>query len=639
MKIIPALLPVFAPVIVSPVLLVLSGRWRRLLLIFYLCGMFAISVYLLSGAELGSISLLTSTFAEGSGMAPLYFSEHSYGKIAAFGFIFVGALVLLYGLDVLKPGEQAVSLVAIGSSVGVALAGNFLTLFIFWEFVTISTGVLIMLRGTSHAVRMGYRFTLFQLGGGLLLFLGILQHYAATGSLLITTPAAGLTFFLLGIGIKAVFLPLHVWLLWGYPSATFASTVVLAGLTTKVGVYAVTRILPCHDGIVLMGACVALFGAVCALLQSELRRLLSYSLISMVGLMVAGVALGTHYSVDGGLLYMVNHMLYKALLFMSAGAVIYVTGKEDLHELNPRGGGSKNLSPVWLTVPAAVIGAVVGALSGAGAPFLNGFVGKYLMKKSIHGVVPIEGMIWAAGAIISIAFCKFVYFGFIKGRARAFREITPTMKLSILASSFFCLLFGICPRLFVQLIPHGSGLSVYSIAGVWASLQIIPTGVAIFVLTAGILDRGIHVPAWLSIDYLVYQPILKALELVYLYAGRIVETIVDGTFVKVIPSLFILSRGFVLFDESTLNSVGGGVAGSSAKVGDGIYETWQGCMASFLRLVRMVFRRLFFFMVKVDYDPKGERIFQLFNFMNFDFDFVIFMATLLILLGFSVFLF
>jgi multicomponent Na+:H+ antiporter subunit D len=610
------------------------------MLLLYICGMFAVAFYILSGAELGSASLFTSTFAEGGGMAPLFFSEHAYGKIAAFGFLFVGAFALLYGLDAAKTSEQAVSLVAIGSAVGVALAGNFLTLFIFWEFVTISTGGLVLLKKTPEAVRMGYHFILFQLGGGLLLFLGIMQHYAATGSFLINIPEAGLVFFLLGIGIKAAFLPLHVWLLWGYPSSSFVSTVVLAGLTTKVGVYAVARILPAHSGIVLMGACMALFGAICALLQSDFRRLLSYSLISMVGLMVAGVALGEHVSIDGGFLYMVNHMLYKALLFMSAGAVIYATGKEDLHDLYPRkGGGKKNLPPVWLTVPVALIGAVAGGLSGAGTPLFNGYAGKYLMKQALHGVFPAEWMIWLAGVVITIAFCKFIYFGFIQGRSRALRDIPSTMKIAILAVSVCCLLFGLWPELLAGLVPYGSRLSVYSLAGVWASLQILLAGVAIFALTTGLLARRIQVPDWLSVDYLFYQPLLKMLGAVYTRLGGIVETVVDNTFVRTIPTLSSISQGVASFDERTINLVAGEVAGSSTRVGKGIYDTWLGGMTLLLRRGRFILSRLFFLMIKMDYDPKGERIFQLFNVKNFDFDFLLFMITLFILLGFSIFLF
>lgn len=632
-----ALLPVFAPIVVSPLLFVLSDRWRRIMLVLYLCGLFAVAIHILSSIELGSVSLLTSTFGGSNGIAPLFFSEHPYGKIAAFGFLFVGAFALLYGLHVLKPGELAVSLVAIGGAIGVALAGNFLTLFIFWELLTISVGGLILLGGTPQAVRMGYRFILFQLGGGLMLFLGIMQHYAVTGSLLLAIPQAGLPFFLLGIGIKAVFLPLHVWLPWSYPSASFASSVVLAGLTTKVGVFAVARLLPAHHGIVLMGACMAVFGAAFALLQSNLRRLLSYHIISQVGFMVAGVGLGSFLSVDGGLLHMINHMLYKALLFMSAGAIIYSTGREDLHDLREKGGTA--FSPIWKPIWVGMVGAIIGALAISGMPPFNGYVSKYLLKKAMYGAGPAQWMLWVAGVGTSISFCKFVYFGFIKGRAKAYRKLPVSMRVAVLAVSACCLLFGICPGLLSPLLPYHSSLQVYSWAGIWASLQIILAGVAIFVLLSKILEKGIRLPYWLSVEHLLYRPIISLAVGVYTHAGRIVELGVDGAMVRVIPYLFAFSRKVAHFDERTVGLVGGGVAESSAKVREGIYANLRGGVTHFYRRVRAVFLRLFFLLIKVDYDPGGERPYQLFNVRNFDFDFVLFMVTLLVLLGISIFIF
>ncbi len=634
-----ALIPVFAPIIAAPALLALSDSWRKSLMLAYVAGMIAVAIYILSAGELGSVFLLTSTFAEDSGLAPLFFSEHPYGRIAAFGFILVGSFALLYGLQVAKASEQAVSIIAIGSAVGIAFAGNFLTLFIFWEFLTVSTAGLILLKGTSQAIKMGYRFLLFQLGGGLILFLGIMQHYSATGSFLIDIPQAGLPFFLVGIGIKSVFLPLHVWLPWSYPSASFASSVVLAGLTTKVGVFAVARILPAHNGIAFMGACMALFGAIYALMQSDLRRLLSYHIISQVGFMVAGVGLGTFIAVDGGLLHMVNHMFYKALLFMSAGAIIYATGKEDLHDLHPHTAEGRNLPPVWLTIPAAVIGATIGALAIAGGPLFNGYVSKYLLKNAMYGVNPMEWMLWVAGVGTTLSFCKFVYFGFMKSHARIIRELTPTMTIAILGASACCILFGVWPQLLSSLLPYGSSLDVYSIAGAWGALQIILTGIVVFTLIAGILDRGVHLPSWFSVEYLVYRPLLQGAGKVYTYLGKIVEALVDGAFVKGIPSLSIISNGVTFFDERTLSSVAAGMAGSSTKVSSGIYDTWLGGITSLARRWGMALRRFFFLVVKVDYDPKGDRIFQLFSLMNFDVDFIIFMGTLLLLLGASIFLF
>lgn len=630
------LIPILAPALVAPLLLLLDGRWRRTVLLVYLAGMAGIALYLLSGAELGSATLITSTFSDTAGMSPLYFAEHPYGRIAAFGFLFVGALSILYGLEVARASEQAAAIIGVGSAVAIAFAGNFLTLFIFWELLTVSAAALIILSGTGDGVKMGSRFLLLHLAGGLILFLGIMQNYYATGSFLLQTPEAGLTFFIVGIGIKAVFLPLHIWLPWSYPSATFVSSVVLAGLTTKVGVFAIARILPPNEYIVIMGACMALFGATCALMQSNLRRLLSFHIISQVGYMVAGAAVGSSYGVDGSMLHLVNHMLYKSLLFMSAGAIIFTARTGDMHDLHGEPG--KNTPPIWLTVPVATVGAVVGALSIAGTPPFNGFVSKYLLKNAMYGVGPAETMLLIAGVGTALSFCKFVYFGFIKGRARVYGELNTSMRAAILAVSACCILFGIWPNLLSSLLPYGSSLNVYSLSGAWAGLQIILIGVAVFALIAGVLEKGIHPPHWLSVEYLVYRPVISLLMKGFTYAGRFVEIVVEGTMVKGIPYLLAFSRRVAHFDERTLSNVGGSVAVSSSVVRDGIHDGWLGGVSSMLNRWRILVRRFFYFIIKVDYDPKGERVFLLFNMMNFDFDFIIFIFTLLLLLGASIFL-
>ncbi|GEM_PF-566035 len=651
------LLPVVAPFIISPLLLYLSTRARRLLVLLYLAVMILVAVYILSGVELGEMTLFTSTFIQDSGMAPLYFAEHPYGKIAAFGFLLVGALALLYGLEVMKASEQAISIMAMGAAVGIAFSGNFITMFIFWELLTVTTAALIIINGASYSLRMGYRFLLIHLGGGLLLFMGIMQHYAASGSLLVTIPEAGLPFFILGIGFKAVFLPLHVWLPMGYPAASFTASVVLAGLTTKVGVYAVARILPPSEIISLMGAFMALFGATYALLQGNLRRLLSYHIISQVGFMVAGVGIGLPMAVDGGLLHVVNHMLYKALLFMSAGALIFTTGQEDIHDLNEHDTLIK--SPIWLGVPIAPIGALIGALAIAGTPLFNGYVSKYLLKKGLYGIEPVATLLMIAGVGTSLSFCKFVYFGFLKGRARINRDVTLSMWMAIVLVSTLCIVLGIWPQLLTQLLPHSSSLAVYSLQGAWDASKIILTGILIFVFIARILLKGIHLPDWFSVEQLIYRPMLQVLFSAYTFIGRVVETMVDGLLVRslnpmgvvsqkvsiwdhtmdvrffqpVLQSMMRFAAAWSDFDNQTVKIIAVSVAKSSRIIRDGIYEGWLRMINSLFRNWRSIAATLFFFMIKVDFDSKSDAPSKKFSMMNLDINFVVIILILTVAMG------
>ena len=472
-----------------------------------ICLMGFLAFYNLSGVELRDFAILRSL--ENIGLASFSFTAHPYARMAVFGFLFVGALALLYGLQVADPAEQALSLIAIASAVGVGFSANLITLFIFWEILTFSVAILILLKLTPQALRMGYRFMIFHVLGGLLLLLGIIQQSAATGSFAIMPPATGLIYFGLAVAFKAAFLPFHVWVIWGYPTASFPVSVVLAGLTTKVGVYALSRFLPPHEFIILMGASMAVFGMVCALMQKDLRRLLSYHVISQVGYMVAGVGVGTAAGIDGGLLHVVNSALYKAPLFMSAGAVLFAAGTENLHDLQRHKEGEET-TPLWKNMPVAALGAVVGALAISGVPPFNGYVSKYLLKTALDGVVVAEWMLMFAGVGTVVSLCNLVYFGFIKARIHPQRKIPVTMKAGIMLASAFCLILGIWPQLMGGILPFGSKLAVYSAQGVSSAMQFLVIGLLVFIVLKNVLEKGIKPPSWLSVEYLFYRPLYRA---------------------------------------------------------------------------------------------------------------------------------
>lgn len=506
------LLSVFAPVVVSPILLFTSSKWRRAIMLIYIAGLLFLAFCLLTGTWPGYGTDLSSvTLGTGTKLTLFSFSEHPYSKIAGFGFLFVGAIGLLYGLDVSKPSEQAIALAAIASAVGVAFADSFLTFLFFWETLTLSTAALVFLRKTPHAVRMAYRMLFFSLMSGFSLLVGIILQYNATGTFELMYPVAGLFFFILGIGIKTAFLPLHFWVPWGYPAANFPSSVLLAALCTKVGVYAVARVLPPSYFISTMGACMAIFAVTMALLQSDLRKLLSYHIISQVGYMVAGVGLGVSLSVDGGLLHLVNHMIYKALLFMSAGALIFTVGTENLHELHAPAEktGAKNKDVLWKALPIAFIGALVGALAISGTPLFNGYVSKYLLKNATHGVNPVGWLLNVASIGTALSFSKFVYFGFIKGRAKIQRKLNFSMQAAIIVLAASCIITGIWPQLLATLLPHGSSLQVYSATGVKTALKLVVGGIACFILLARVLEQEIKLSLPIGIKLVVDKTIFK----------------------------------------------------------------------------------------------------------------------------------
>ncbi|MCW3489176.1 proton-conducting transporter transmembrane domain-containing protein [Dethiobacter alkaliphilus] len=490
------LVPVWAPVITAVVLLFLPARVRRVFIGLSLVPVGAVAVALLAGMDLGGqVTVFASAFQQQTGVSFLSFSLHPIGGIALLGFTMVIPLGMLFGLEVSTKDQQAVALCALAGAAGVALADNFLTFLFFWEVLSITSATMIFLRRTEQAVKMAYRVLFLQLLGGLALTVGIVLHYHATGSFAMTAPAAGLPFFIAGIGVKAAFLPLHVWVPWGYPVAPFSASVLLAALCTKAGVFAVARILPASEGIALMGALMAIVAVSFALVQHDMRRLLSVHIVSQVGYMVAAIGLGNYYGVDGGLLHMANNMVYKALLFMCAGAVLYCTGTEDLHQLHHPPKGEEG-PPLWRSLPLVTVGAVVGALAIAGTPLFNGYISKYLIKNASYGVEPVETILLVAGVGTALSFTKFIYFGFYKAQARVLRPPRTTMTVAIMISAAACVLFGVYPQALQVLLPHQTALNVYSLQGIFVSLQVIAVAVGVFALMKNILERGIHAPQW-----------------------------------------------------------------------------------------------------------------------------------------------
>ncbi len=525
------------PLVLTPVILLAPRKLRYGVLLGIIAVMLGTAIYNLTGLDLGTFYVF-----KGEGAISLYFDgTHPYSDIAAFGFVLVGAMALLYGLQTAKAGEQAAALCAIASAVGIVYSGNFIALFIFWELLTITTALLILLHRTETALHMGKRFLLFHLTGGLVLLLGILQHYAAAGSLDLAHPEAGMVFFVIGIGAKAAFLPIHLWVAWGYPNASFPSSVVLAGLTTKIGIFAIARLIPVEvwQGnlnfiIGFIGASMAIFGFTCALLQKDMRKLLSYHIISQVGYMVAGAGMGvvaanTSYAIDGSLLHMVNHMLYKALLLMCAGAVLYTTGTENLHDLHH---GDTQNPPIWKSLPVITGGALVGALAISGVPPFNGYVSKYFLKYAVEGVQPMDTMLLIASVGTAISFCKLLYFGYFRAWAKVERKLPASATASIVVVSFLCILLGVNPHLLSNIIPEGTTLDVYNQAGIVGALQLVVIGIMVFVLLSNILERGIKPPAWMSIESLVFVPVGNYAYKLLCAFGYYLDSSVNNSYIR-----------------------------------------------------------------------------------------------------------
>ena len=278
-------------------------------------------------------------------------------------FAIITFLAILYAAFAATPRLQLIALLYAGMSLGAVFAGDWITLLVFWELMAITSTFLIW-QERGEAIGAGYRYLLFHGLGGALLGAGITLLYLGGGTSVVG-PLSGIpdityqiwasVFILLGIGVNVGFISLHTWIPDAYPRANFVASVFLCVYTTKTAVYLLARAQPGTEYIAFMGALMAVFGVTFAVLQNDMRRLLSYHIISQVGYMVAGVGLlgwlGAaneigQLGLDGGMAHLVNNILYKTLLFMAIGVIIWKTGENALSRI----GGLQKKMPVTALV-------------------------------------------------------------------------------------------------------------------------------------------------------------------------------------------------------------------------------------------------------------------------------------------------
>lgn len=332
------------------------------------------------------------------------------------------------------------SLLLAAGGVGVTLAGDLLTLFLFWELLSMASTFLIWDGGTRQSVRAGFRYAMFHSAGGLCLLGGILilmqQGPMSIDQMSLDTPAAWL--ILIGVLTNAAVPPLHAWLADAYPEASICGTVFLAAFTTKSAVYVLARLFPGVELLVWLGAAMALYGVIFAVLENDIRRLLCYHIVSQVGYMVCGVGLATELALDGVAAHAFCHIFYKGLLLMSAGAVIHATGRSRLTEL---GGLAWPLK--WTLVLM-----MIGAFSISGVPLFNGFVSKSMVisaaVESHRGAIEMMLLVASMGTFLHTGL-KLPWFTFAGSGAgaEARRPVPWSMYLAMLLTAVVCVLTGV----------------------------------------------------------------------------------------------------------------------------------------------------------------------------------------------------
>ncbi|HSB61924.1 MAG TPA: Na(+)/H(+) antiporter subunit D [Vicinamibacteria bacterium] len=432
-------------------------------------------------------------------------ASDALARVFALVFATMACLGALYALHVRRAGEHAATLAYAGSSLGVVFAGDWATLFLFWELMAVSSAAVVWYGGGTRARAAGFRYLFVHVASGSFLFAGILL-LRASGTEAVGPVAAGEGFWLvlLGVAINAAVPPLHAWLTDAYPEASVTGSVFLSAFTTKTAVYVLVRAFPGAEVLGWAGVAMALYGVVFAVLENDIRRLLAYHIVSQVGYMVAGVGMGTALALNGSTAHAFCHILYKALLFMGAGAVLEATGARTLTEL---GGIARRMKLV-------VVLYMVGAFSISGVPLFNGFVSKSMVvSAAAEAGRPLFEILLTLASIGTFLHTglKLPYFTFFgRGRGIKPRRIPGNMLAAMGAASALCVGLGVAPEWLYARLPYAAAYHPYTVDHVVSALQLLLGTLAAFAL---LLDKlAGEATVSLDTDWLYRRPFRWALD-------------------------------------------------------------------------------------------------------------------------------
>jgi len=434
-------------------------------------------------------------------------------------FYLVTFLSVIYALHLDDPLQHVASLAYAGSAIGAVFAGDLMTLFVYWELTAITSVFLIWASGSERAYHAGMRYLIIQVGSGVLLLAGIVLRSQQTGLIrfealgALDDPATILIF--VAFGIKAAFPFLHNWLEDAYPEATVTGTVWLGSFTTKLAIYALARGFPGEALLIPIGAAMTAFPIFFAVIENDLRRVLAYSLNNQLGFMVVGIGIGTAASINGTAAHAFAHILYKALLFMSMGAVLYRTGTCKGSEL----GG------LYKSMPWTCAFCIVGAASISAFPLTSGFVSKSIIlgeASGAHLTAVFLILLFASAGVFHHSGIKIPYFAFFAHDSGIrVKEAPFNMLLAMGITAPLCIGIGVFPGALYSILPsQPETFEPYTIPHVVTQLQLLMWSALAF----GVLNwYRIYPPELRStnIDFdWIYR---RALPAVLLPTGRLLE--------------------------------------------------------------------------------------------------------------------
>jgi formate hydrogenlyase subunit 3/multisubunit Na+/H+ antiporter MnhD subunit len=466
-----------------------------------------------------------------------------------------------------------------GSVLGTIMAGDLLTMFLFFELMTLSSYTLVIHGQDQESYRAGYNYIVMGLLGGFLIFTALVLIYVNIGDLsfssiiLALDTMGSLKYWIMGLlvfgfGIKAGMAPVHIWLPRAHPVAPSPASAILSGVMIKIGAFGIIRVatsyyFPEASGvlsagdpvwltaktvgamIIWIGIVTMVMGVILALLQANIKKLLAYSSISQMGYILTGVGVAMYLGYEGamgytGALYhIINHAIFKSLLFMVAGVIHFHT-----HELN-----MYKLGGMWKKLPVTTIAFVIGMLGIIGMPLFNGYISKTILHHGIVEAYEYGSQIFILAEVLFIIasigtvcyFAKMFYYVFIKDNQKDYKDLTfdlSSLDLALISMTLFIVWIGVRPNFILDhlIIPQLNTMaySPYFIRNYIASIQlfkaydvlmalgIIVSGYGLFIVAKKFKWFDYELPKWFSIEYIVFYPAFLLMKNLcrFLYGNR-----------------------------------------------------------------------------------------------------------------------
>ncbi len=441
---------------------------------------------------------------------------------------------VLYAFRQAKPYELSSALAYAAGAVGVCFAGDLITLFIYWELMALFSTVIVWCGGTPGARAAGIRYAILHLLGGVILKVGIEGVVVHTGSIDLQPMLAhnfDTWMVLIGILINVAAPPFSAWLADAYPESSPTGSVFLSAYTTKTAVLALILLFPGEQVLIWVGLYMIMYGIIYALLENDARRILAYSVVNQVGFMVCAVGIGTELALNGAAAHAFAHIIYKALLFMSAGVVIYRTGK---HLCTDLGG-------LFRTMPITTVCGIIGALAISSFPLTSGFTTKTLISEAAvsEGLVAVYLVLTAASAGVFLhAGIKFPWFVFFQKDSGLRPKDAPwNMALAMIVFAALCIVIGVFPHTFYEFLPYPlEAYEPYKAGKVLFYLQLLLfSGLAFFVMLP-LMKRTLTIS--LDTDWLWRRLFARA----YALCQRLVETTTQALLARLKTSYAFMIR-------------------------------------------------------------------------------------------------